>query len=174
MTDTPSPQHAQALLEEWGAPTHLVRHARIVGEVARALAITLTTRGVSLDVEWVQSAAILHDAGKILHPEELHNAGHAHEEAGKALLLERGLNARLARICVTHAQWDETCTLDELLVALADGLWKGKRRPALEERVTREIACELAADFWDVYVWFDMCCESLAAQGDARLVASRG
>jgi len=164
---------ARGLLVEWGAPSHLMRHVSLVHEVAVQLAMILVGLGVELDGDWVESGALLHDVGKILHPEELHQKGSKHEEAGQALLLEHGVDAHIARVCVSHAQWAEMeCATEELVVALADGLWKGKRRPELEELVVRRVADALGVDFWDVFPGLDASIEGLAAEGDARLARS--
>jgi hypothetical protein len=45
-------------------------------------------------------------------------------------------------MCGTHARWREEpeVTLEELLVALADSLWKGRRDHQLEQRVVDAVA----------------------------------
>lgn len=172
-----SPQKAHELLASLGAPPHLRRHAQLVWETAIALLDGLERllpgAIVDLDQELVQAGAILHDAGKILHPEELHRPGHAHEEAGEALLREHGVSQELARICVRHAQWASyTCSREELLVALSDKLWKGKRVEALEESLSQLLATHAGSGFWEVHpVLLDLC-ESIAAEGDVRLARS--
>src|SRR5260221_7661638 len=124
---------AEAILTAVDAPRRLVVHGRLVLEAADALVKTLRHLGVTMDEEWIRAGAMLHDAGKTLHPAELDQPGALHEEAGQRLMLEHQVDARIARCCVSHAQWKKMeCALEELLVALADKLWKGVRVPPSE------------------------------------------
>jgi hypothetical protein len=66
-----------------------------------------------------------------------------------------------------------TCAFEELIVALADNLWKGKRHPELEHRVMTEIAALSQQDYWEVFVDWDSEFERIAATGDARLARSQ-
>jgi len=119
----------------------------------------------------VRAGVIFHDAGKIFHPNELHGGGTEHESAGEELLLAHGVDPALARCCLSHARWAEMpCTLEELLVALADTLWKGKRDSELEKRVIEEITQRSGMEFWDLFVELDTCFESIAANGALRLM----
>lgn len=118
--------------------------------------------------------AVLHDAGKIVRPEELVGSGSAHEAAGERLLLAHGVPAELAHCCRSHAAWRELeCSLDELLVALADTLWKGAREPELELVVIDRVAKQLGKDRWGVFVHLDTAFEEIAADGTARLARGR-
>jgi hypothetical protein len=118
---------AQSLLVELGAPERLVRHGGLVLEAADELLARVRALGLTLDDGLVRAGAVLHDAGKTVHTDELVAAGAQHEEAGERLLLERGLDPALARCCVTHARWAMmTCSLEELLVALAERALEGR------------------------------------------------
>jgi hypothetical protein len=64
-------------------------------------------------------------------------------------------------------------TLEELLIALADTLWKGLRRTALEEAVVDAAAARLGKDRWDLFVPLDSVFESIADDGASRLERSR-
>jgi HD superfamily phosphodiesterase len=164
---------ALALLDDLGAPQRLLAHARHVAEAARALVAGCRGCGVTVDADFVVAGALLHDAGKCLHPEELDQPGAQHERAGEALLLAHGVSPAMARVCVTHAQWDQPeATLEALLVALADKLWKGKRVQALEERVIDTAAARVRKPRWDLFVDLDTCFEAVTADGPARLLAS--
>lgn len=167
-----TPGAALELLAAAGAPPWLVRHHELV-EAATAICAGLAE--VAFDRDAVLAGAALHDAGKIEHPDEMHAPGHAHEAAGRSLLLARGVPVSLARFCVTHAAWDaEGCTIEDRLVALADKLWKGKRDAALEQRLVDEIAVATSAEAWVVFDRFDALCESVAAGGPDRLARSAG
>ena len=62
--------------------------------------------------------------------------------------------------------------LEELLVALADTLWKGVRRERLERMVLDEIARRLEVDVWSIYVELDSCFDAIAEAGPDRLMRS--
>jgi hypothetical protein len=161
-----SSQEARRLLVELEAPGRLQRHVQLVGEAADAIVDAVTAAGVRVDV-------LVHDIGKIWHSAELSGPGSSHERTGERVLLERGWDADIARICWTHAQWaDTSCSLEELLVALADKLWKGVRVSALEERVIDAIASRLRKDRWDVYTEFANVFDEVAAAGPGRLERS--
>jgi hypothetical protein len=164
---------ALALLRTLGAPVRLVRHAEIVGEAADGLLVAFARQGVAVDEAFVRAGVVLHDAGKAVHQEELSKAGSEHEAAGERLLLGRGVPARLARVCRSHARWASMdVSLEELTIALADKLWKGVRGPALEERVIERAAAVAKRDRWDVFIPLDAAFEEIASCGDERLARS--
>ncbi len=165
---------ALALLTELGAPPHLVRHHALVAEAATDLVAGLAEYRRVFDGAVVVLGAAVHDAGKILHPAEMRGPGHRHEAAGRDLLLVQGL-PHLARYCVSHAQWSPPgVPLEDLLVALADKLWKGKRVQALEHAVVTRLAAATGAEFWEVFVHADSAFERVAADGATRLARSLG
>jgi hypothetical protein len=169
----PNPDHARRLLVALGAPSRLIRHGELVEEAAEALCRGFSALQVPVDAAFVHLGAVLHDAGKIRHPSELTGPGSAHEAAGQRMLLEHGVDADLARTCVSHARWaDLPVSLDELVVALADKLWKGVRVADLEERVIDAAAHALGKTRWDVFVGLDDLFERVAAGGGQRLERS--
>jgi putative nucleotidyltransferase with HDIG domain len=162
-----------ALLRALGAPPRLVTHGLLVAEAAQALVRCVRALGADVDEAWVQAGAILHDAGKAAHPHELQGPGHAHERAGETMLLARGVDARVARCCVSHAAWgDPDAAFEELLVALADKLWKGVRLTELETRVIDAVAARCTHKHWDVFLRLDSCFEAIADGAEARLLRS--
>jgi hypothetical protein len=164
---------ARELLTKLGAPPRLLQHGVLVGEAADVLLDCLQRMRVPVDAHYVRLGAVLHDAGKILHAEELAQSGSAHEPAGEQLLLGQGVAPSVARCCVSHARWaEEGVSFEELLVALADKLWKGKREPALEKQVIAVAGTKLGRDFWDLFVELDTCFESIASDGTERLARS--
>lgn len=136
-------QHGLALLEQLGAPRRLIVHHELVVEAARELVSGLARFASSFDASVVLSGAALHDAGKILHPQELDVPGALHEPS------------------------------EDLLVALADKLWKGKRVAELERRIVEALAAKSELDFWETFVRADDLFERIAARGDERLSRSR-
>lgn len=161
-----------ALLVELGAPQRLQMHGVLVLEAAEELLEAMRDHHVVVDGALVRAGAILHDVGKTLHPDELGARGSRHEAAGRALLLARGVDPRVAALCVTHADWNGERSLEELLVALADKLWKGVRIAELEARVVEAIATSHTVSRWEVFVSLDERFEAIAALGDARLARS--
>ena len=165
---------AMELLESLGAPARLLRHVELVSEAASLLLLRLEELHVPVNAELVRAGVVLHDVGKILHPAELDNPGSHHEPEGERLLLQHGVSPELARICRSHAQWAElSVSLEELLVALSDKLWKGVRKAALEELVIDRVAARLGTDRWTVFVELDTLFEAIAAEGAARLERSQ-
>lgn len=163
---------ALARLTELGAPPDLVRHHELVVEAARELVVGLGRFAQHFNVNDVLVGAALHDAGKILHPAEMTGPGERHEIDGEALLRAQGFGS-LARFCVTHSQWSgDGIGIEDLLVALADTLWKGKRSPELEFRVVTRLAQANVQEHWAVYIEIDDLFERVAARGPERLAAS--
>ncbi len=167
-------ESAMRLLADVGAPPRLQRHAELVSEAADMLLDGLVRLGVPLSADYVRVGVILHDAGKALHPAELDAPGGAHEPAGEQLLLERGVSPEVARVCRSHARWrDLAQTLEELIVALADKLWKGARVADLEELVVERIAAAINKDRWDIFTTLDTLFEDVASSAESRLSRSR-
>ncbi|MEM8642558.1 MAG: hypothetical protein AAGG51_27630 [Cyanobacteria bacterium P01_G01_bin.54] len=63
--------------------------------------------------------------------------------------------------------------MEELLVALADALWKGKRQTELETLVIEQVALRSGGDYWTVFMALDSCFEAIAADGQQRLWRSQ-
>jgi hypothetical protein len=165
---------AYRLLRQLGAPARLLRHVQLVGEAADALIHTYGSLGLHFDARLIELGVAVHDAGKIIHPDELDGPGAQHERAGMALMLSHGVDATVARCCVSHAAWDEPgVSFEERTVALADKLWKGKRETALELMVIDEAATRLGVTRWDVFEQLDTAFEEIAAEADSRLARSR-
>lgn len=168
---TVTPRAALDLLAQFGASPWLVRHHELVLEAATIVCDELAD--LAFDRAAVLAGAALHDAGKIAHPAEMSAPGHAHEAAGQALLVARGVPAAIARFCVTHAAWDgPACTLEDRLVALADKLWKGKRDAALEQRLVEDLAVAMGVEPWAAFDRLDALCERIAADAPDRLSRS--
>ncbi|MGH8080288.1 MAG: HD domain-containing protein [Lysobacter sp.] len=164
---------AMALIQRLGAPAHLQRHVELVGEAGEAILALLREQGLALDEDFVRAGIVLHDVGKTLHPAEMHGPGSRHEPDGQSMLLAAGVSPELARVCLSHAQWPQMqCTLEELLIALSDKLWKGVRRADLEQRVIDEVAAMTGGDRWNVFIALDSGFERVAEDGSERLARS--
>jgi hypothetical protein len=172
MIETPADAHA--LLRRIGASVRLVTHLQLVGEAAEQLLLGYESVGVPCDRKLVLLGVAVHDAGKVLHPEELEGPGSKHEPAGEALLLSHGVQAEVARCCITHAAWQEAgVSFEERSVALADKLWKGKRVDDLEMMVIEEAAHRAGKERWAMFTSLDSLFEEIAAEGPSRLARSR-
>ena len=164
---------ALELLRRLGAPAHLQRHVNLVGEAADELLGQFTKMAVDVDHEFVRIGVVFHDIGKIRHPIEMSGPGSEHEPEGERMLLAAQVSADLARVCLSHARWNQMeCSLEELLVALADKLWKGVRNGELEERVIAEAARRSNQQKWDIFVGLDAGFERVADGGGYRLMRS--
>ena len=164
---------AYQLLQELGAPAKLILHVKLVAEAAELLIFKLHQLGVQFDESLIRLGVVFHDAGKILHPRELINKGNKHEADGEELLISHGVDPRLARCCRSHAQWQTMeCSFEELCIALADTLWKGKRIAQLEELFIKVLATLCNKKYWELFVEMDSYFETIASDGDSRLLRS--
>ncbi|MEU2060560.1 HD domain-containing protein [Streptomyces sp. NPDC013455] len=161
----PLPRRAAVLLEQVAAPPRLVAHLRAVHDVAAQLAewVRQHCPALEFDADAVLFGAATHDIGKALHPAELSGPGARHEAAGRELLLAHGVPDRLARFAGTHASWSAAAGVEDLLVSLADKVWKNKRVPELEDLVVARLA---GADGRERWAWFMELDEALTAIGE--------
>jgi hypothetical protein len=165
---------AHALLKSLGASKRLLTHLQLVGEAADRLIRGYQELRIPCDYTLVLLGVAVHDAGKILHPEELDGPGSQHEPAGEALLLSHGVQANVARCCVTHAAWQgSNVSFEERSVAVADKLWKGKRVEALEMMVVDGAAARVECERWALFTSLDSLFEEIASEGPSRLARSR-
>ncbi|MFC0439231.1 HD domain-containing protein [Kutzneria buriramensis] len=161
----PLPAAASELLARLSAPPRLAAHLRAVHDVAAQLTEWFADR-LTLDTDAVLFGAATHDIGKIVHVEELSGPGHRHEPAGRDLLLAHGVPPELARFAASHASWTEPgITAEELVVSLADKIWKAKRVPDLEQLVI----ARLAGEPWQAFLDLDDELTRIAATADHRL-----
>jgi putative nucleotidyltransferase with HDIG domain len=168
----PLPEIVSALFDRLNVPPRLVAHHLLVHDVAAQLIAALQSHWrIELDSEAVLIGAAWHDVGKVVHPEELTGSGHQHEAAGMALLQQLGSEQRLARFARTHGTWSEDASLqlEDLLVALADQTWRGKRSNALEQRIVDVLVLEAAAQPWQAFIMLDDLIEKIAERADPRL-----
>ncbi|MEV1064652.1 HD domain-containing protein [Streptomyces sp. NPDC050263] len=168
----PLPAEAAALLDEVGAPPRLVAHLRAVHDVAAQLVAWVGDHcpGLAVDREAVLFGAATHDIGKALHPGELSGPGARHEEAGRELLLTHGVRSALARFAGTHASWTAPdIGPEDLLVSLADKVWKNKRVADLEDLVVAELSRAGGRPVWQEFLDLDEFLTGLGEDADLRL-----
>lgn len=122
------------------------------------------------DREAVLFGAATHDIGKVVHPAELSTPGSEHEPAGERLLLAAGVEPRLARFAATHGSWHAPgITIDDILVSVADKVWKAKRVPDLEQLLVDRLAEASALPGWQAFLTLDDELTRVADSADARL-----
>lgn len=168
----PLPDRVARLLRDLDAPPRLAAHLRAVHDVAHRLVDWTARRHPALpfDRDAVLFGAATHDMGKAVHVAELSGPGSAHEEAGRALLLARGITPELARFAGTHAAWTAPDVgIEDLLVSVADKIWKNKRVPELEDLVVERLAGASGRTLWEEFLAFDDVLGSIGEGADARL-----
>jgi hypothetical protein len=173
----PLPAQAAELLWDLGAPPRLAAHLRAVHDVAYSLTGALARRWPALhfDREAVLFGAATHDIGKVVHVTELSGPGTRHEPEGRRLLLSYGVPDDFARYAGTHGSWEpEDRELEDLLVTLADQVWKASRVPGLEERVVDRIAAAARIEAWEAFFELDDIIDPIAGRADARLAFQAG
>lgn len=128
----PLPDEVIELLGAVNAPSRLVAHLKLVHDTAATVLRSLRERwpALPIDTDAVLFGAATHDIGKACCHAELTAPGHEHELIGERLLLDAGITPERARFARTHGKWEEGA-LEDLLVALADKVWKGKRDETL-------------------------------------------
>src|SRR6266498_5264347 len=155
----PLPQDIEELLQAVNAPPRLTAHLRVVHDAA----LTITT-GIAVywpnlpyDKQSVLVGAAIHDIGKVIYTSELTEPGNEHEIVGPDLLGQHRVPSHYARFARTHGQWnrDQAATLEDLLVALADTIWKGSRDSTLETRISKTIALLNDEEAWSVFLKLD-------------------
>jgi hypothetical protein len=147
-------------------------HLRAVHDVATQLTARLTVRYLTLlvDSEAVLFGAATHDIGRTVRVQELSVPGSQHQRAGQQLLLAVGIDASRARFSATHASWRiPTVQLEDLLVSLADKIWKAKRVPYLEQLVVDRLVAASGEEPWQAFLNLDDHLDTIAANADSRL-----
>lgn len=168
------PPEARDLLAKYAATPRLVAHLTIVHDVALKLIKYLKACWPTLefDHQRVLFGAATHDIGKTVATNELTGPGSQHEEIGPQLLLDSGISEAYARFARTHAQWDREASpqLEDLLVAFADKIWKGKRDEALEQEIAQQVARQCQEALWQVYIKLDDIASDLAKDAHNRIL----
>jgi HD domain len=167
------PDDARQLLTRLNVPPRLVAHLALVHDVAADILKSLQAQwpNLSLDKDAVLFGAATHDIGKVLHPAELVGPGSKHERDGPGLLEQMGIPADRCRFTRTHGTWKQEATLalEDMVVALADTCWKGKRDEELESRLASRIAGLQGIEKWEAFLALDEIVERIAAHAEERL-----
>ncbi len=167
------PKRIAELLDKLDSPMQLNKHLQLVYSTANELLSKLKQEWstIELEDELILQGAGIHDIGKTKVKKELFESGKEHEIIGKEILEELGFTKTEARFAVTHGNWQQNdLTLEDLLVSLADKIWKGKRVEDLEEKVGYALADRLKVDYWDIYEKLDKILEEVSLGADKRLL----
>lgn len=166
------PSQVQEILQAVKAPPRLVAHLTLVHDVA--VRITEKLRKLWPRLQYDQKAVLIgaatHDIGKVLHPKELVEAGGMHEKEGAALLQKYDFPEKYIHFTWTHAHWEEAhVELEDLLVAWADKIWKGKRESDLEEKLVNLLAGQLSEEQWSIFIKIDELAAEITVHAEERL-----
>ncbi|MEU4064188.1 HD domain-containing protein [Streptomyces wedmorensis] len=168
----PLPDRVVELVSESECSPRLAAHLRAVHDVAHQLVewIERHCPVLSFDREAVLFGAATHDIGKAVLVSELSGPGAEHEEVGRTLLLGRGVSPELARFAATHASWRESGVgLEDLLVSLADKIWKNKRVPDLEDLIVARLVEAGGGAAWEEFSALDEVLSRIGDGADERL-----
>lgn len=165
------PPDAAGLCDKLAAPAVLVRHLVLVHHTADVMLDALASNfpDLTVDRQTILLGAAIHDLGKVLHPLELTGPGQQHEIVGPDLLIKHGVPPRLARFARSHGRWQETNDLEDLLVAVADNVWRGRRVEELETKLAAILAAMTGTPQWAALLKLDAVCEEIAEKGDVKL-----
>ena len=167
------PNRINELLEDLNSPERLRKHLQIVYSTANELIIQLKQEWpiINFNEELILFGAGTHDIGKSEIKTELFGRGTKHEQRGKQILLELGFSEEESRFAITHGNWQaDNLRIEDLLVSLADKIWKGKRIEELEEKVRYVLSNELKIDYWEVYGILDLILEKVSSGADGRIL----
>ena len=166
------PVEINNILDKYRAPERLVRHLRIVLSVASFLLKEFKTEWnlLSLNEELILFGAATHDIGKVIEEQELYHPGKKHELAGMKLLIENGFRIECSRFANSHANWNqEENEIEDLIITLADKIWKGKRIFELEEELTKRISNQLSENYWEIHQKLDEIIEKVVVNAQERI-----
>lgn len=167
------PLKVRELLQQLQAPPRLIAHLTLVHDVAHKMvsAIDAAWPNLEYDRTAVLIGAATHDIGKAIKPEELVAPGKEHEEIGIALLRKVGFAEKHARFAWTHGgeAREPNPSLEDLLVRLADTIWKGVRNETLENRLCAVLAERRNEKPWEVFIKLDDIICAITETSDERL-----
>lgn len=167
------PNKITELLQKLNSPEQLNRHLQIVYSTAKELLSRLNQEWPLLELNeaLILFGAATHDIGKVEIKNELYESGKEHEMTGKRILEKLGFTETESRFALTHGNWKgNNLFLEDLLVSLADKIWKGKRIIELEEKIGYLIATKLKTNYWQIFGKLDRILEEISLEADKRLL----
>ncbi|MGQ0847119.1 MAG: phosphohydrolase [Sporichthyaceae bacterium] len=158
----PLPADAVQVLHEVAAPPRLAAHLRLVHDVAAQLVEALAgcVPGLDLDGE-----AVLIDAATHGMPDPALDGGSEGERA-----VHLCIDESLRRYAAESADWMELdVSVEDLVVFLADKIWKGHRESSLEAVAVDRIGADCGMTPAQAFAAIDPVLTRLAADGDRRV-----
>jgi len=141
----PTRERALYFLRQSGCRGNVIRHVEAVSDLALEIAQTCKERGLDVDLELVEIAALLHDIGR----SKTHSVHHA--VVGAEIAKSLGLPEAVISIIKKHVGGGITAkeakklgwpndvyvpqTLEEKIVSYADKLIEGSRRVPIEKTI---------------------------------------
>ncbi len=167
------PRKVEEICAELKPPLRLIAHLTLVHDVSMKIVAEFEQSfpSFNFDKDEVVFGAAIHDIGKALFPNELVESGNRHEKLDFSVLERFDISKKQARFVYTHANWEtaENIKIEDLLVALADNCWKGKRNEKLEMPITEQLAKSSAVEPWEVFLALDEILQKICADADKRL-----
>jgi len=143
----PSPKEAMKILIESGCSLNVIRHCKVVAQIAVQIAEKCVKNGAKVDMGLVYIGALLHDLGR----SETHNTDHP--IIGAKIARSKGLPKKIIRIIERHLgggvsaeeaqklNWPNGTyipeTLEEKIVTYADKLVEGERLVPIEMTIQK-------------------------------------
>lgn len=133
----------------------VLKHSRALQKLAVEVAEKIQSRnkGIKIDIEFIKTAALLHDIGRFKHPPGKDSVKHG--VAGADILRKEGVDDRYVRVCERHVGAGITAdeiddkglpipmkdyipeTVEERIIAYADNLLWGEEVKGSEDAVAR-------------------------------------
>ena len=145
MSEVPSRNEALNLLRKVGCPQDVIEHTILVSKAALEIASKCERNGITLRKNLIEVGALLHDIGRA----KTHGIQHA--VVGARIARENGLPENLVEIIENHIgagiPKEEAVKLDlpvkdylqttpeQMIVAYADKITKGRRKLSFDEAV---------------------------------------
>lgn len=161
------------MLSQNNAPDLLCRHLTLVYNVGISILDKFAQTWPNLPIikSEVLFGTATHDICKMFETKELYQIGNQHEIVGYDFLISQNISENLARFAKTHGNWKEdNLKIEDLIVSLADKIWKGKRIDELEERLSKIISETSNDDYWKVYTKLDLIISDIIIGADKRLL----
>jgi molybdenum cofactor cytidylyltransferase len=129
--EIPTPRECEALLAEYQPENRVVRHSRVVADVAYRIAKPLAARGVSINPDLTRAGGLLHDIAK----------GRKNHALAGAQLLQDFAFDNVAAVIAEHTDcaFDGRKLNEAAIVYLADKLVAGERVVGLAQRFHRSL-----------------------------------
>jgi len=143
----PTREQARELLQKSGCPSKVIRHCEEVANVALDVAHELQNKGVKVDLQLVETGALLHDIGRSkTHSVDHGLAGSQIAEAANVPepvinIIKRHVGGGITSKEAKEFGWPEDnyvpVTLEEKIVCYADKLTDKSKRVSIDVEIER-------------------------------------